>query len=188
MGRVAAAPRQITKQDLIVMAHAAGREHGVDPALLLAIAAQESSLNPYIEDGDHGRSRGLFQFWDPTINWLRDSLKITGNPYDPESAFMMAGRYLAYLDRHTPAEDFIYAEWVGMNHPDPRNGEARALGRAGALGAMFNGGWKMFANRRPIRKPSAIAYGRDIAKRVRLYTSNDPRWALKRVHGVPSQE
>jgi peptidoglycan DL-endopeptidase CwlO len=69
----------------------AGARHGVDPALLAAVASQESGFDPTAVSS--AGARGLMQFMPATAR----SLGV--DPLDPASAVDGAARYLAQLTR-----------------------------------------------------------------------------------------
>lgn len=61
----------------------AGIETGVDPALGIAVATAESSLNPNAISADGHRSKGLFQLLDRTGAQLHQQAGGDANGYDP---------------------------------------------------------------------------------------------------------
>jgi soluble lytic murein transglycosylase-like protein len=69
----------------------AGARHGVDPALLAAVASQESGFDPTAVSS--AGARGLMQFMPATARGLGV------DPLDPASAVDGAARYLAQLTR-----------------------------------------------------------------------------------------
>ena len=166
--------------DLVSYAEEAGKANGVDPCFLLALAQQESALDPQIADGDNGQSIGLFQFWGPTIEWLR-TIGIVGDPRDPPSAFRMAAQYIAYMQRTITPQELQYAAEVGIALPDRRTGKRTPLSIREAYATAWNGGVHFFANRRTIAKLAAVEYGRDVDLRTRLCSQGDVRWRLKQI-------
>ncbi len=74
--------------DLLPLFAAAGEKYGIDPTLLMAVAKQESGLNPNTPDSYQG-AQGLMQILPSTAR----GLGIT-NPRDPAQAIPAAAAYL----------------------------------------------------------------------------------------------
>lgn len=78
---------------------AAGRHHGVDPNLSVAVARAESSLkvNAVSSDGHH--SKGIFQLLDDTGKEMMDRLDVNGHyePFDPKLNAHLGVGYLRRL-------------------------------------------------------------------------------------------
>lgn len=77
---------------------AAGRHHGVDPRLSLAVASAESGLRPNVVSNDGHRSKGIFQLLDSTGLEMLDRLGVEDR-YDPFNPALNAYLGVGYL-RH----------------------------------------------------------------------------------------
>lgn len=77
----------------------AGKFHGVDPFLGIAVAQSESSLNPEAVSKDGFNSKGLFQLLDTTAKDMIDRLDVKENykPFDPKTNSHLGVGYLRYL-------------------------------------------------------------------------------------------
>ena len=82
-------------QDIIV---AAGKHHGVDPSLGLAIARVESSFNPKAVSSDGHASKGVFQLLDSTGKDIHLTSGIT-EPYQPFDPSMNSYLGIGHLRR-----------------------------------------------------------------------------------------
>ncbi len=94
----------------------AGTAHGVDPALLAAVASVESDYQPGVTSGKG--AQGLMQFMPPTATAMGV------DPWDPSSAVDGAARYLANSYR-------IHGNWpeaVAAYNAVTRRGAAAADG------------------------------------------------------------
>ena len=76
----------------------AGKYHGVDPALSLAVAQAESSYQHDAVSADGHYSKGLFQLLDSTANHMKD-LSGIDEAYDPFDPGMNAFLGVGYLRR-----------------------------------------------------------------------------------------
>lgn len=76
-----------------------GYEHGVDPALGMAVVQAESSFNPNAVSSDGHNSKGLFQLLDSTGEELFGIAKIEGryDPFSPRQNVELGVRYLRRL-------------------------------------------------------------------------------------------
>ncbi|MCB0351939.1 MAG: transglycosylase SLT domain-containing protein [Bdellovibrionales bacterium] len=90
------AEREAQVKDIV---SAAGAEHGLDPALGVAVARAESSFNPNAISTDGHFSKGLFQLLDTTAQSVisRDKLDVDYSPFEPEQNVDLGMRYLRYL-------------------------------------------------------------------------------------------
>ena len=92
--RLASALTKVGGQSYTGLFVAAGTKHKIDPALLAAVAMQESSFSPAVVNCTHTSSagaRGIMQFMPATAqSWQAD-------PCDPASAVDGGARYLNYL-------------------------------------------------------------------------------------------
>jgi soluble lytic murein transglycosylase-like protein len=77
----------------------AGKFHGIDPALSMAVATAESSLRPDAISKDGFRSKGLFQLLDTTGKAMQTKLGVTDkyDPFDPAMNAHLGVGYLRYL-------------------------------------------------------------------------------------------
>lgn len=79
--------------------HAAGKHHGINPQLSMAVARAESGLRTDAVSRDGHRSKGIFQLLDATGKELHEDFGIEDhyNPFDPNlNAFLGVG-YLKQL-------------------------------------------------------------------------------------------
>ena len=76
----------------------AGKFHGVDPSLTLAIAKAESSFQPTAVSSDGHDSKGIFQLLDSTAHEMIDFSQ-TQDDYDPFDPAMSAYLGVGYLRR-----------------------------------------------------------------------------------------
>ncbi len=77
----------------------AGKRHGIDPSLGMAVASAESSFNPRAVSSDGHESKGLFQLLDSTG---KDLMQRSGDttayePFNPEMNSNLGIGYLRYL-------------------------------------------------------------------------------------------
>lgn len=85
-------------KDLIINA---GKFHGVDPSLGLAIARVESSFNPKAVSKDGFKSKGVFQLLDSTGKEIHENSGISEpyKPFDPAmNTFLGIGHFRRLLD------------------------------------------------------------------------------------------
>ena len=77
----------------------AGKFHGIDPALGMAVATAESSLRPDAVSRDGFKSKGLFQLLDTTGKEMqtRMGVKDKYDPFDPALNAHLGVGYLRYL-------------------------------------------------------------------------------------------
>lgn len=96
---MAALPRAERVEVAREMVLAAGRKHGIDPALGLAVAAAESNFNPLAISQDGFESKGLFQLLDTTGSELHEQAgyKMKYNPFSPELNVDLGMGYLRRL-------------------------------------------------------------------------------------------
>ena len=90
---------RVREDELEKIIGAAGRHHGIDPSLSVAVAKAESSLkiNAVSRDGHH--SKGVFQLLDKTGKAMMQRLKHEGeyNPFDPKLNAHLGVGYLRRL-------------------------------------------------------------------------------------------
>ncbi len=87
------------KDELKDMITKASHTHGVDPALSLAVAQAESSLNPQAVSKDGFYSKGLFQLLDSTGTELARNASIAEHKYDPFNPELNTDLGIRYLRR-----------------------------------------------------------------------------------------
>lgn len=77
----------------------AGKKHGIDPSLSIAVARAESSLNPQAISKDGHHSKGMFQLLDTTGRELMERLDVDGayTPFDPAQNADLGVGYLRRL-------------------------------------------------------------------------------------------
>ncbi|NMC64028.1 MAG: transglycosylase SLT domain-containing protein [SAR324 cluster bacterium] len=77
----------------------AGKKHAVDPALGMAVVANESSFDPYAISSDGFNSKGLFQLLDTTGKDMIERLDVRAryNPFNPHMNVELGIGYLRYL-------------------------------------------------------------------------------------------
>lgn len=77
----------------------AGKRHGIDPSLSMAVASAESSFNPKAVSADGHSSKGLFQLLDSTGKDLMERAGETApyEPFNPELNSNLGVGYLRYL-------------------------------------------------------------------------------------------
>lgn len=77
----------------------AGGDHGVDPALGMAVVSAESSFNAKAVSKDGHTTKGLFQLQDSTGMRMMDRLKLGSkyDPFDPKMNVNVGVGYLRYL-------------------------------------------------------------------------------------------
>ncbi len=85
--------------DIKEVIHTAGKYHGVDPHLSLAVAQAESSFNPEAISSDGHNSKGLFQLLDSTGRDMLTRLNAGDdyNPFDPTQNSFLGVGYLRQL-------------------------------------------------------------------------------------------
>lgn len=88
-----------SKEALKDMIAKASQTHGVDPALSLAVAQAESSLNPKAVSNDGFYSKGLFQLLDSTGTELARNASIAKHEYDPFDPALNTDLGVRYLRR-----------------------------------------------------------------------------------------
>ncbi|MCO6430102.1 MAG: transglycosylase SLT domain-containing protein [Deltaproteobacteria bacterium] len=76
-----------------------GLEQGINPALSMAVVAQESSFDHNAVSSDGFSSKGLFQLLDSTGHTLleRSNIEKEYNPFDPKLNVQLGVSYLRYL-------------------------------------------------------------------------------------------
>jgi len=91
--------REKLVSDVKLLVDGAGKKHGVDPALGMAVVAAESSFDPHAISSDGHASKGLFQLLDSTGHTMLKNLKIERhyNPYDPHLNVDLGVGYLRRL-------------------------------------------------------------------------------------------
>lgn len=89
----------LSKEDALAYIQPSSYEHGVDPALSLAVAYAESDLNTNAVSQDGHASKGLFQLLDSTGKDLHQRLNRIGNydPFDPAINADLGVSYLKHL-------------------------------------------------------------------------------------------
>lgn len=89
----------LPSEELLDIITTAGRFHGVEPALTLAVAEAESSFRPDAVSLDGHESKGLFQLLDSTAQDLMEMQQIDGSydPFDPALNSILGVRYLREL-------------------------------------------------------------------------------------------
>jgi hypothetical protein len=90
--------RNFNREDLSDIISTAGRYHGVDPGLSLAVADAESSFRADAVSQDGHASKGIFQLLDSTAQDMIDKFKV-GETYDPFDPAMNAYLGVGYLRR-----------------------------------------------------------------------------------------
>jgi soluble lytic murein transglycosylase-like protein len=77
----------------------AGRHHGIDPNLSVAVARAESSLRPNAVSSDGHHSKGIFQLLDHTGKSMMEKLDVEGSykPFDPKLNAHLGVGYLRRL-------------------------------------------------------------------------------------------
>jgi len=93
------APIAMNEQLLEELIGAAGRHHGIDPNLSIAVARAESSLKVNAVSSDGHRSKGIFQLLDNTGKEMMGRLDVDGNyqPFDPKLNAHLGVGYLRRL-------------------------------------------------------------------------------------------
>lgn len=78
---------------------ALGNQHGIDPALSLAVASRESGFNPLAISSDGFKSKGLFQLLDSTAKDLIGKLGVKKeySPFNPTQNAELGISHLRYL-------------------------------------------------------------------------------------------
>lgn len=91
--------RTPTESFLEQLITAAGKKHGVDPALSIAVARAESSLKVNAVSKDGHASKGIFQLLDTTGQELMGRLDVKGDyePFDPKLNTHLGVGYLRRL-------------------------------------------------------------------------------------------
>lgn len=105
LGKPSFAPKvagHFKKHEIKEIVVTAGRFHGVDPALTLAVAQVESSYERHAVSSDGHNSKGVFQLLDSTG---KDMMQLTGlhteayDPFDPgQNAFLGVGYLRRLMD------------------------------------------------------------------------------------------
>lgn len=77
----------------------AGKKHAIDPALGMAVAANESAFDPNAVSSDGYYSKGLFQLLDSTGKDMKARLDVKQryNPFNPDMNVDLGLGYLRYL-------------------------------------------------------------------------------------------
>jgi hypothetical protein len=88
-----------SQADITEVIYAAGRHHGVDPKLSLAVASAESGLRVGAISNDGHRSKGVFQLLDSTGTEMLDKygFKDRYDPFNPELNSFLGVGYLKHL-------------------------------------------------------------------------------------------
>lgn len=92
-------PKHVRIDSVRKMVSEAGKKHGIDPALSMAVVSAESSFNPLAVSSDGHASKGLFQLLDKTGNYLHKNTGAPQNydPFNPELNVDLGVGYLRYL-------------------------------------------------------------------------------------------
>lgn len=89
---------------------AAGREYGVEPALIAGVIYTESRFNPDSES--HRGAYGLMQILPPTAEFISERSGIQGNYQDPGVNIRMGTWYLSYLqEKYSGDERLVLAAY-----------------------------------------------------------------------------
>ncbi|MCB0345018.1 MAG: transglycosylase SLT domain-containing protein [Bdellovibrionales bacterium] len=86
----------LNEKDIQEVIHTAGKYHGVDPHLSLAVARAESAFNPEAVSSDGHYSKGLFQLLDSTGREMLTRLNV-GDDYNPFDASQNSFLGVGYL-------------------------------------------------------------------------------------------
>lgn len=101
--------REVPYADIFVEA---GNKYGVDPALLMGMARQESGFNPNAQN-PNSLASGIMQFMTPTWNEQNPG----GNIWDPHQNIMTGAKYMRwltdYFDGDTQKATLAYNGGVG---------------------------------------------------------------------------
>lgn len=86
-------------QEVKSLVEAAGKKHAIDPALGLAVVANESSFDPNAVSSDGFNTKGLFQLLDSTGKDMVERLDVKAryNPFNPPLNVELGVGYLRYL-------------------------------------------------------------------------------------------
>lgn len=92
-------PQGVSQEQVASLVQEAGRRHGIDPALGLAVISAESSFDHRAVSQDGHASKGLFQLLDSTGATLqeRDGLSEEYDPFEPKQNIDLGVRYLRHL-------------------------------------------------------------------------------------------
>ena len=81
------------------LVESAGKKHGIDPALSMAVIAAESSFNPKAVSSDGHESKGLFQLLDKTGTEVLRRMSGEEKQYDPFNPEQNVELGVSYLRR-----------------------------------------------------------------------------------------
>lgn len=86
----------VKRAEIEAIIKSAGRYHGIDPTLSLAVAEVESSLRPTAVSTDGHASKGVFQLLDSTAKDMKVRLQVS-EPYEPFNPSMNSNLGVGYL-------------------------------------------------------------------------------------------
>ncbi len=98
-----------SRQDIKEIIKTAGKYHGVDPELSIAVAKAESSLRPHVVSKDGHETKGLFQLLDQTASEMLVRYKMPAgyDPFDPRLNAHLGVGYLRKLHDIFSRETFL---------------------------------------------------------------------------------
>ncbi len=155
----------------------AGRYHGVDPSLGLAIAQVESALKPDAVSKDGFASKGIFQLLDSTAEDMR-SLTGMNEPYQPFDPGMNSFLGMGYLRRLLD----IFSQDSQITNSTKTTAAKSASELEKIAVAAYNAGEGSVAR--------AQEYARSLGKDPSLFSSIEPhlpaitRSYVKKVHAI----